>query len=320
MEEIQGILKGPLGLEIVEQVDYKALQEKVLTLTAHTLAKEKIVFEDKLIIENALNLWIGCCFHRPDLFSNFTEFTFLGKDSKEFILSGLLYCQYDSVRESFRNSLSALCSYKPKSTSEGAIPLAFMIKILSENFTLISKYQCQQYFELLCELLDQFYRNPASVSLDSEKLLSAVIDSIREQNSKRLESKDEEGEAKAKDEEKQASLFEGLINLAGRILENMDGSELHEDESGHQKKVGLVKEIFSNYLFPSVFQQSQVQDKSQSLTIARIMKEKDAPKGKITGQDTKKAAFKLISGLLNKDKSLVGEFLVNCLEPLMKSV
>lgn len=46
-----------------------------------------MTFEEKLIIENALSLWVGCILHKQELFNDFYAF-----DSEEFILSGLLYC------------------------------------------------------------------------------------------------------------------------------------------------------------------------------------------------------------------------------------
>lgn len=59
------------------------------------------MFEDKLIIENALNLWTCCLLNHEELFTEFIE----SKDSEvkvdEFILSGLLFCPYESVREEF---------------------------------------------------------------------------------------------------------------------------------------------------------------------------------------------------------------------------
>lgn len=33
-----------------------------------------MIFEDKLIIENALSLWVGCVLHRNELFNEFYSF------------------------------------------------------------------------------------------------------------------------------------------------------------------------------------------------------------------------------------------------------
>jgi hypothetical protein len=68
--------------------------------------------------------------------------------------------------------------------------LDFILKVLSSKFSLISEYPCKQYFELFCELLEKHYaearqgsqQDPASYVVDSEALLSSVIDRIREEN------------------------------------------------------------------------------------------------------------------------------------------
>ena len=64
-----------MGLEIVESVDYSALQQKALCVTSQVLKKKKLIFEDKLIVDNALNLWVGCLLHRDDLFHEFVGST-----------------------------------------------------------------------------------------------------------------------------------------------------------------------------------------------------------------------------------------------------
>ena len=56
-----------------------------------------MIFEDKLIIENALSLWVGCILHKNHLWSEFLNFKSSGgdesvKSAHDFILTGLLYC------------------------------------------------------------------------------------------------------------------------------------------------------------------------------------------------------------------------------------
>jgi hypothetical protein len=69
-------------------------------------------------------------------------------------------------------------------------PLDHILNLLSTNFSLISEYPCKQYFELFCELLDKHFLeaklSPKGVAdvIDSEGLLSSVIDKIRQENQK----------------------------------------------------------------------------------------------------------------------------------------
>jgi hypothetical protein len=48
---------------------------KILTLISQVLAKDNMIFEDKLIVENALSLLVGCLLHKPELLNDFYEFS-----------------------------------------------------------------------------------------------------------------------------------------------------------------------------------------------------------------------------------------------------
>jgi hypothetical protein len=62
-----------------------------------------MIFEDKLIIENALSLWVGCNLHMNELLEDFYKFSNdTVKSSDQFILSGLLFCEQEKVREEFK--------------------------------------------------------------------------------------------------------------------------------------------------------------------------------------------------------------------------
>ena len=87
-------MAGPIGLEIVDFVDYSALQRQVFSVITQVLKKPKLQFEDKLIVENALNLWVGCLEHKEELFKEF-----MNQNYEEFILAGLLYSPYETISE-----------------------------------------------------------------------------------------------------------------------------------------------------------------------------------------------------------------------------
>jgi hypothetical protein len=279
-KQLRTLLEGPMGIEIVELVDYSALQRQVLRVIGQVLKKTKLLFEDRLIVESALNLWVGCLLHRDGLFQELIELCEPGFSADELLLNGLLYCPYETVREEFRQSLSALCS-KPRSAgAPGQVgPLEYILQLLSSNFSLISQYPCKQYFELFCELMDRYFlaakAGPedggiASV-IDSGALLSAVIDRIREENVKAQQARADgpaaSGGARAVTEA--AGLFQGLIQLAGKILDScQDTSPATADQSGNTaQQRGLITEIFTRYLFPTVFEADQGREK-KSLTMA----------------------------------------------------
>ena len=54
-KQLAKLLEGPLGMEVLDSVDYPALQTKVLGVIQQVLQKGALIFEDKLILNNALN-------------------------------------------------------------------------------------------------------------------------------------------------------------------------------------------------------------------------------------------------------------------------
>jgi hypothetical protein len=118
-----------------------------------------LIYEDKLIIDNAINLWIGCLLHSEDLFNDFSNSENNDLNSEEFLLTGLLYCPYETVREEFKESIRALCLKVRESPSEGnSSPLDYILRLLSSNFSLISDYPSKQYLALFIELLDHQFQ------------------------------------------------------------------------------------------------------------------------------------------------------------------
>jgi hypothetical protein len=70
-----------------------------------------MIFEDKLIIENALSLWVGCVQYRKELLTEFYEFKQESGsifNCQQLILSGLLYCNHERVREEFNSALGKI--------------------------------------------------------------------------------------------------------------------------------------------------------------------------------------------------------------------
>ena len=64
-----------------------------------------------------------------------------------------------------------------------------MLRLLSTRFSQISDYQCKQFFELFCDLIDLYFivksvygAEAGSSIFDPEQLLSQIIDKIKEYN------------------------------------------------------------------------------------------------------------------------------------------
>jgi hypothetical protein len=227
-KELQKLLHGPIGEEIIETIDYKLLQAKILRTIEQILLKKELIFEDKLIIENALSLWVGCVLHKNELFNEFYEFNGVDGSSirtcDDFILNGLLFCPYDKVREEFKQTLSSLAHKLINREQVRQTPLFYLLKLLSENFSLISSYHCKQYFELFCELVDYYFiqkmlkgDDHQQQAFNPESLLALIIDKIRDYN--KLASEQSQSEAQPAEGEnnkdsatsEMESIYVGLI-------------------------------------------------------------------------------------------------------------
>jgi hypothetical protein len=145
--------------------------------------RETHTFEEKNIVSNSLNLWIGCLLYKPELFLDFLTFDKI----EELIMSGILYCSAEKIREDFKFTLLELA--KQLQTSESESALGFQLKLLSKNFHKISLYPCRQFFDLFNELIDYYFvkvtlGSEESDLFDPEQLLSQIIDKIRADKAK----------------------------------------------------------------------------------------------------------------------------------------
>ena len=120
------------------------------------------------------------------------------------------------------------------------------MRLLSQNFSVISKYSCQQFLELFSELLDLYCQQKDALAsegpqvIDPEALLSSVIDQISAENQRasRARAEGQMGEAGADAARTGSSgLFLGLITLAGKILDNFGGRESAVNEQQELKSL-----------------------------------------------------------------------------------
>ncbi len=186
-KQLQNLMAGPIGEEIISTIDYQLLTNKILTIISQILGKESMIMEDKLIIENALSLLVGCILHKNELMNDFYNFSSPTIPSfDQFVLEGLLLCKQEKVREEFKQSLSCLSKSVLNASVVRELPLFYLLRLLGDKFSIISEYPCKQFFELFCELIDQYFiarsLGSAGQVFNPETLLSQIIDKIKEYN------------------------------------------------------------------------------------------------------------------------------------------
>ena len=169
------------------------LQQKILKLIAQVLEADRqdMTFEEKLIVENALSLWVGCILHKTELLNDFYS-----TNSDDFLMRGLLFCQQDKIRDEFKVSLSLLSQKLLVGKELKEVPLTYLLRLLTSRFSLISQHHCRQYFELFCELIDHYFSYAASIQgndvFNPESLLGLIIDQIKEFNALNSVAREEE--------------------------------------------------------------------------------------------------------------------------------
>jgi len=176
--------------------------------------------------------------------------------------------------------------------------------VLSKYFQRITEYECHQYFELFCDLIAYFfgtsYESGAQERIfNPQELLSVIIDQIKEYNKKaQASSSSEESGTMKQDLAEQEHIYIGLIQLTSKIIENFDITLC--ERVVEQKS--LIQEIFDNFLFASVFQES---DKPQTAVATIKPRHKMTGKKGGFGKKSKEAAFSLLMSLIKKSNILM---------------
>ncbi len=101
----------------------------------------------------------------------------MSEQTDDFVLTGLLKCSEEKIRQEFRETFSTL-AYKLQPVH------SFLLRLLSKNFYQINEYPCRQFFDLYNELIDiHFAKLTDGISeeglFDAQEILNQIIDKIR---------------------------------------------------------------------------------------------------------------------------------------------
>ena len=190
------------------------------------------------------------------------------KNADDFILAGVLFCTEEKIRQDFCLTFTTVSK---NFSTEGSEPLKYLLGLLAKNFENISDRPARQFFDLLNELIDlNAIEDCLSGSSDKkiydpEKLMSQIIDKMRlislANRNSQVQLPDEDSKLAEVDELKVAEktqqnerLLVGLINLTGKILQNVDA----EASAKIVEQKNLIKEIFQETLFASYYQAKEL--------------------------------------------------------------
>ena len=121
-------------------------------MLAATLSKNNLIFEDKVIIQNCLEIIVGILLFRRSIYQRFIAFTSEGqvKNTEDLILAGLLSSE-EKVRVDFLSSLRVIAVNVDDGENSA---LNFNLGVLARNFAIISNKPSRQFFELFNVLID----------------------------------------------------------------------------------------------------------------------------------------------------------------------
>ena len=152
-DQFEELMKSAEGQEIMLNTDFSQLFEKSLQLIATVLSKSSLIYEDKIVIENALSIVVGILLFKKELYPKFEAFTMEAAkvaSAEQLVLTGLLN-QEEKVRQDCKSSFDVLAR---SLNSADASALNFLMGILANNFGSISNKPSIQFFELLNKLID----------------------------------------------------------------------------------------------------------------------------------------------------------------------
>ena len=182
---LQELMHKVFGAEVLASIDFTLLCNHLIKTVTQILERNQFTVDEKVIVENTLALWTGCVLHQNSLFGEFmnwknTEEGSKIKDTKDFLLAGLLLCPEEKIRMDFANTFTALSNHQ-EIGEIGA--LTFLLTILAQNFSKISTSGGRQYFDLFNTLIALKSENilmQEEEIFKPEELMSQVIAKINE--------------------------------------------------------------------------------------------------------------------------------------------
>lgn len=180
-------LQGELGAHIISTINLKEMIRVISELGCDLLSQEhpELESEDSMILEYSLIILVSIF-----LYDNETVRYFLSNsvNADKFVLKGIFCSKSFSVRNYFSHAIYVLC----KSTTgfDNALSARHFTQIFLKNLPSskdTSKEDCNQYFEVLCKLIEETYSTGSNIaneeSLNFEELIEMIVKQIKEHTS-----------------------------------------------------------------------------------------------------------------------------------------
>jgi len=245
-------LSGELGNHIISTINLKDFLGLITSLGYDLLnAPADLESEDRTIIEHSLCIMVAIMLYDKNNIHYFVNSNNNGlPNSAKYILQGVFCSKSANVRRYFCHAIYILC--KNTIDFENAFPAKHFISLFLKNLPSSeddSKKDCNQYFELLCKLIEETYagKEDSDDSLNFEELITLTIKQIKSHIS--VETRDNLHQTD--------KIFIGLLHLCEKIL----NVKPHLRELvGAKDKHNLVKELFTTCLYDLQERDTKFQD------------------------------------------------------------
>ena len=280
-------LRGELGSQILSTLNLKDLLEVISNLGFNTLTDSgDLEPEDRMILEYSLTILMAILFFDENnikYFLNPEKDPQGHKDADKYMLEGIFFSRSVNIRKYFSHAIYVLCKHTQRFQNSFASKyfISLLLNYLPSSAE-DSKKDCNQYFELLCKLIEETYmdKGPRSSQavdeepLDFKDLLQKVIERLRSHVST-----ERRNNLNVTDK-----VMMGLLNLCEKIVTVQP--QLRDSLS--EGETNLVEEIFNVCLF-------NVQESIEGALVPKDQGSKEYVKCK--SKDSRAYAYKLLIAL-----------------------
>ena len=306
-------LSGDLGQHILSTINSKELVKLCVTQAIDLLSKAiDFESEDRLILEYTLSILTAMLLYDNSLIEylvNAENSPDNLQNGKEYILEGIFCTKSLNVRKYFASAFYIL-SRQTLHYKNGYLS-KYIIKIFLQNLPdsqSENRRDCNQYFDLLCKLIEETYQSGGAKDDSEDKSLdfSFLIDSTINQLKAHYSTEKRSGTTI------NDKILIGFLNLCEKIIQVKPHLR---DTAGDPQKHNLVHEIFASCLFDIADRETDFPHYCEGVDASKFSRDYV----KCKGRDSRSIAYKLL-GTLCRGHERNLNILLNDLLTLMSKI
>ena len=281
-------LSGDLGHHILSTINFKDMVKLCVTQGTAIMNKAAdLESEDRLILEYSISILAAILLYDNSLIDylfNPDNSSANLSNGKEYLLEGIFCSKSLNIRKYFVNAFY-IVSKETLKYKNGFLS-KYIIKLFLENLPgsqSEDRKDCNQYFELLCKLIEETYASQGSKAdddLNFDFLIDSTINQLKAHSSTEQRSGTTSND----------KILIGFLNLCQKILQVKPHLR---DLVGDPAKHNLVHEIFSSCLFDIADRENNFPHYSEGVDSTNFSKDYVKCKGK----DSRAIAYKLLGTL-----------------------